>query len=114
MTPTFVASELLGISVQFTTTDDWVNEDDAACFVFQGRPQNNTVNFFKGPWRLIAAIKGNNTTPPTSPVTISQATLTTNGYNFVAAQHISCAFVVSRADGRYSSRRLVGPQLAAA
>lgn len=82
------------VAVGFTTTDDWVGEDEAGMFVYLSRPQNPAVNFFKGPYRYAGVILGNATTPPTSPETISCP------FTFVAGQKIFARFNVCRDDGR--------------
>lgn len=84
------------IDVTFTDTDDWANEDDAAMLVWASRPQNRTINFFKGPYQFAGSIDGDSVTPPTSPAAISAP--------FVAAagQKIFVIIKVVRADGRVS------------
>lgn len=108
-TPSFSASVATGIDVSFDNTDDWANEDEAALLIYQGRPVNAGRTFFKGPYRLIAAVLGDSTTAPTSPVTITPATLSSLGYSIAVTQNINLKFTVTRADGRYSSAQLVGP-----
>lgn len=109
--PTYVASEAAGITVSFNAADTW-NQAAGAMFVYQGRPQNPSRNFYKGPFRLIAAFDGS--TPATSPINISAATVALLGYPFVVGQNLSVRFVVSQADCRLSSPRVVGPQLTVA
>lgn len=93
------ASDDLGFI--FTNTDDWANEDDAAMLVYQGRPQNPTINFFRGPYRLAGVVQGDGTTPPTSPAAL------TAPFTFSAGQKVFTRVVVSRADGRYSNTQYV-------
>lgn len=107
-TPVPTWSEASGLSAAYTNTDDWAGEAESALLVYQGRPANPSRNFFKGPWRLVGAVEGD-PTPPTSPLTVSAANLTTLGYTITEGQNDWLAAVVVRADGRYSSRRLVGP-----
>jgi len=108
-TPVPTPTETSGLSVAFTDTDDWANEDDAALFIYEGAPQDDSVEFFKGPFRLVGAVEGDGTTAPTSPEAITAATLTSLGYTITQNQNVWTAFAVSRADGRLSSRRVVGP-----
>lgn len=112
-TPTFVNStEASGIQIGFTDSDNWANEDGSELLVFQGRPGNASRNFFKGPWRLLTAINGDSTTPPTSPVSVSAANCTANGYTVIAGEATSIEVAVSRADGRLSTRRFIGRRTA--
>lgn len=85
------------MSLAFTNTDEWANEDGSAMLVYASRPQNPGINFFKGPYRYAGAIEGDGTTPPTSPASITLPFAVTAGSKvFVRA-------VVSRADGRLSA-----------
>ncbi len=84
------------IDVNFDNTDAWANEDDAAMIVWGSRPQNDTIDFFKGPYRIAGLIAGNATTAPTSPAAISAP------FDAVAGQRVFERIVVVRADGRVS------------
>jgi len=83
--------------VTFDNTDDWANEDEAAMVIYASRPQNPSINHFKGPYRLTGEILGDSVTPPTSPDT------QTTAFPFVAGQKMFFRTVVTRADGRTSS-----------
>ena len=107
-TPTFAAPGGGDIDVGFTNTDDWASEPDSALLIFMGRPQNPTINFFNGPWRLVAIVEGN-AVPPTSPLTIGPSTRDSLGYPAVEGASLWLSFAVTRADGRLSTRRQVGP-----
>lgn len=85
------------ISVTFTTTDDWANEDDANMLIYISRPQGPAVNYFKGPYRFAAKVDGDSVTAPTSPEAV------TSPFPFVAGQKIFGFIRVIRADGRLSS-----------
>jgi len=114
-TPTVTAiSAASGIAMAFTNGDEWANEDEAALLVYMGQPKNPSRNFFKGPWRLVGSVEGDGSTPPTSPVVISAATCASLGYTIAAANNIWIAVAVTRADGRLSSRRIIGPTLSTA
>jgi hypothetical protein len=84
------------ISVAFDDTMDWVGEDGAFLFIYASRPQNPTVNFFKGPYLLAGQVSGNGTTAPTSPTTMSLP------FAAVAGQKIYVQARIVRADGRMS------------
>lgn len=57
------------ITITFDNTDTWANDNTGALIVFCGKPQSTATNFFAGPFRRVAIIRGSTTTPPTSPVT---------------------------------------------
>jgi len=96
--PTAAGGTLPGdLDVTFDDSDAWVDEDDAALIVLMSRPQNASINFFKGPYRLAGTIDGDSTTPPTSPATL------TAPFTFSADQKVFLQYRVSRADGRLSS-----------
>ena len=84
------------VDVTFDAVDAWANEDDAAMLVYASRPQNDTIDFFKGPYRFAGRIDGDAITPPTSPAAI------TAPFTAVAGQRIFERIVVVRADGRVS------------
>jgi hypothetical protein len=54
-------------SVAFYLGDAWVNEDDAAMLVYLGAPQNPSHLYFGRPYRYMATVLGDATTPPTTP-----------------------------------------------
>lgn len=89
------ATDLL--SLNFTDTDDWANEDDAAMLVYTARGQNPSINFFKGPYRFAASIDGDGITPPVSPASIALA------FGVAVGQRVFIRVNVTRADGRYGS-----------
>lgn len=86
-----------GVTVGFTNTDDWANATGAAMLVFVARPQNPTINFFKGPYQLAGSILGDDTVPPVSPDTI------TSQFAFDSGQKIFTRIRVTQADGRLSA-----------
>lgn len=110
-TPVPSYTEASGLSIAFTGTDEWASEDGSALLVFQGRSQNRGVTFFKGPYRLVAVILGDSVTPPTSPFVVTPTILGIQGYVPTAGQSAFTAAAVTRADGRISSRRQIGPDL---
>lgn len=85
------------VDIDFTVADDWVNEDDSAGILFVSRPQNPSINFFKGPYRRGGYILGDLAAPPASPIA------TTLPFDVIAGQKVFFKFVVTRADGRYST-----------
>lgn len=85
------------IDVTFDNSDDWANEDDSAMLVYCSRPQNTSIEYFKGPYRFAGKVQGDATTPPTSPAAIPLPFLVAVG------QRIFVQIRVSRADGRLST-----------
>lgn len=85
------------MELAFASSDPWDDEDDSAMLVYTSRPQNPTVNFFKGPYRFAAAILGNSVSPPTNPASIALA------FGASAGQRVFIRVTVSRSDGRLSA-----------
>lgn len=85
------------ITVVFTDTRDWVDEDDAAMIVQMGIPVNPTIQFFNGPWRHAGSIEGDSVLAPTTPdATIDVPFVVGDGQKvFIRAK-------ILRADGRIS------------
>lgn len=84
------------LSLTFSDADGWANLDDSAMLVYGSRPQNESINFFKGPYRFAGAILGLTAGPPTSPAAIVMPFVLTAGQKaFVQAR-------VTLADGRLS------------
>jgi hypothetical protein len=95
--PTFTFTATTSkLNVAFTNTDDWANEDFAAMLVFSSRQQQNTINFFKGPYRFAGTILGDSTTPPTSPAAKDAA------FPVAAGNRCFARIIVTSADGRLS------------
>ena len=88
------SNELL---LAFTNGDDWAGETGSGMLVYISRPVNPSIKFHVNPYRFAAIIAGDDTTPPTSPATI------TTPFNVVAGQRVFIRVVVTRLDGRYSA-----------
>lgn len=89
------------IDVEFEDTDPWVSEDGAALLIFVSERQNQTINFYKGPFVFAAAVLGDSAAPPTSPQTITVPVVLVAGLkHFVRAR-------VSYADGRLTTDTIV-------
>lgn len=84
-------------SVNFTVGDDWVGEDASYLAVYASRPQNPSINYFKGPYRLAGYIEGDSVAPPASPQVLSLP------FPVELTQRIFFKAAVSRADGRLST-----------
>lgn len=85
------------LSLNFTEADAWVSEDDAAMIIYGGRQQNESIIFFKGPYRAFAAqLLGEVASPPTSPFAgVMPFTTGVGNKGFIKVS-------VTRADGRLS------------
>lgn len=84
------------ISVAFDDSLVWCDEVDSHLLIYASRPQNPTVNFFKGPYRIAGKISGDATTPPSSPQTLAVP------FAVVAGQKVFVQARIVRADGRLS------------
>ncbi len=89
------------IDVTFDDTEDWTSEDGAAMILQQSKALNQSVLFFKGPFRFYASILGDNALPPTSPEATSVA------FPFVNGQRAFVRARITRADGRLSAPQIV-------
>jgi hypothetical protein len=85
------------ISVQYLDGRDWASETGSALLIFASRPQQPSINFFKGPYRLAGTIDGVTGTPPLTPQDVSAP------FPFVDGHRIYMNARVTRADGRLSS-----------
>lgn len=86
------------VDVTFDNTDDWANEDDSAMLVYASAPQNQSIEYFKGPYRFAGKIEGDAITAPTSPAAIGLP------WPIATGQRVFLMTRVTRADGRYSTR----------
>lgn len=94
-------------NVEFTEADDWVGEDNSSMLVYSSRPQNPSINYFKGPYRLAGQVAGEVAVPPTTPQAVGSA------FPFVLGQVVHVRVQVSRADGRLSlSQRMFSTAVA--
>lgn len=84
------------LSVVFNTALPWVTEVGAHLLVYQGIPQNATINSYDGPFRYAGKVDGA-AVAPTSPADI------TSLYPLAAGQKQFCMFRIVRADGRLSA-----------
>jgi hypothetical protein len=85
------------ISATFTVGDSW-NTAGGAMFLYASRPQNASINFFKGPFRLVGVISGVATSPQT--FTLPFVTGATSTVTFIKTS-------VSQPDGRLSTDSVV-------
>lgn len=95
--PTYTVTAPSTGSLAFVGSDDWVSEDNAAMLLYASRPQNPSIEFFKGPYRFAGLVAGEVASPPTSPESIGTPFVT------VAGQKLFYRVRVSRGDGRLSA-----------
>lgn len=103
VTITNLSEAVQQFDVNFTDADGW-NIANGHLLIQQGRPQNPTINFFRGPYRLAGTING---------IAVSPVTLPTE-FAFVAAQRLFFRVRASYADGRLTQAVSVGPITAVA
>lgn len=87
------------IALAFDNTDVWATESGSILSLYISRPQNDTINYFQGPYRFAGFIEGDDTTPPTSPGSIAAP------FAFIEAQKIFGYVRVSRVDARLSAKQ---------
>lgn len=81
--------------VVYDNTRPWAVAVGGALVIYEGRPQNGSVNFYKGPFLHADDVLGA-VVPPTSPATVTSA------YNLVAGQAVFLRLVAVTADGRWT------------
>ncbi len=87
------------ISIAFGATipvDPWISEAGSWLAVYVSKPQNASINFFKGPYRVAGSLQGD-PTPPASPLVV------TVPFAITAGQRLFTRSVVTYADGRFTS-----------
>lgn len=96
--PTIAADASDGeISIDFNNGDDWATQVGGFLSIKQSRPQNPTINFFRGPWRFVTSIAGA-LIAPTSP-----AEVPANFLPLTAGQRLFFEVRAIQADGRVSN-----------
>ena len=76
--------------------DPWANEVGGFMWVFISRPQNPTINYFRGPYRLVAVVVGD-PVAPVSPILINAP------FPFIAGAKIFGRVITGLADGRLAT-----------
>lgn len=87
------------VDLNFTVsplTDPWANEVGGFLLLFLSRPQNQSINFFRGPYRATGSVTGD-PIPPVSPSTFAVP------FAIAAGQTLFGRAVSTLADGRYST-----------
>ena len=87
------------IDIAFTVIgpqDPWVTTVGSFLLVYVSRPQNNGIEFFKGPYRFAGSLQGD-PAPPASPFTV------TAPFAFLAGQRLFTTSRVVDNDGRLST-----------
>ncbi|MFQ5937317.1 MAG: hypothetical protein ACE5LB_13015, partial [Acidiferrobacterales bacterium] len=94
------------ISVTFSTSEAWVNEDGAFMRIDVSPPQGPGREFFKGPFQNGLIVQGSSISPPTSPVDVASP------FPFKAGQKIWLSMNIFRVDGGFGSPNIEGPIVA--
>lgn len=84
------------VEYEFSNADPWATAVGGALLVFISRPQNETVNFFKGPFQFAGSTLGA-VVPPASPD--SQV----SNFAIAVGQRVFARFIATEADGRLSA-----------
>jgi hypothetical protein len=84
------------LSITFDNLLGWANEVGGKLLIYQGVPQNPTVNSYDGPFRYAGCISGA-VSAPTAPQVISSV------YNITEGQRCFVQARILRADGRLST-----------
>jgi hypothetical protein len=85
------------ISAAYLDGRSWASETGSAMLLFASRPQQPSINFFKGPYRLAGIIAGLTGTPPLTPQDVPAP------FPFVDGHRIFMQARMSLVDGRLSS-----------
>lgn len=92
------------VTILFDEADDWVTESNGALLVFASPTVSPSVNWYRGPYRFVGKIRGNPTTPPTSPYALG------GGFGRLNPDdHWFGRVYCVRQDGRLSARQYLGP-----
>jgi hypothetical protein len=101
-----------GITVELPTIGNgWRNNPGSYLLLFQGKPCNPTRRYFRGPWRLIAAVAGSTTTPPTT-IIAGPSAIAQFGYPAEPGQCVNLAIAAITVDNRYTGKRQIPPVIA--
>ncbi|HBU29797.1 MAG TPA: hypothetical protein DEB56_09520 [Thiobacillus sp.] len=83
------------VDVSFNNADPWATAVGGHMLIYLSRPQNPSINFFKGPYRFAGKVSGA-VVPPTSPATI------TLPFPCVVGQRVFVKISFVQVDGRLS------------
>ena len=84
------------VAVTFDNTDEWANETGASMIILTSREKAESIEFFKGPYRLAGTIDGDDSVAPVSPATVG------SDFSYAAGNKGFAQVRVSRLDGRLS------------
>jgi len=91
-----VTASTKAVSLAFDDTLGWLDETGGALLLYESAPQGPDVNYFKGPYRYLGKVEGDDTTPPTTPAAF------TSSFEMAADQKQFFQMRILRADGRLS------------
>lgn len=84
------------VTFSYDNTNPWANEVGGALLIYLGRAQNQSINFFKGPYQLAVVVLGDATTPPAGVINAPAP------FPFVLGQRLFAKVNAVRTDGRLS------------
>lgn len=102
--PTVAVNDDGEADVTFDAGEEWVDGNENALLVYMGRPRNPSRSFFKGPYRLAGVVRGDDTSAPTSP-----ATITSLPWEVALGQRVKFKFVLSIGDASMQPVGLSAP-----
>ena len=95
-----ITAGLINVATSFSNADAWANETGGALLVFVGRGVQKTIKFYVNPFRTVPEVKGDDTTPPTSPASeLSEQT-------GAVGNRVFTRYSVVTADGRLSTSQI--------
>lgn len=96
------------VDIDFTQTDPWNQEVGGVLNVYVSRPQNVTINYYRGPYRFAGQATGDGLGGQVPPLQVTSPILLAVG------QRVFARTRASRADGRLGPSTFLGPALVAA
>lgn len=85
------------VSVGYTNTDEWANESGSGMYFYLSRPNNPSINYFKGPYRWCGYVAGDDAVPPVGPIALDAP------FPFEVGHKLFLRVNVTRVDGRLAS-----------
>ena len=89
------------LTISFDPADEW-NADDGFVMIGASRGLNESINFFKGPFRFAGFLAGNTAVPLTSPQVIPSVP-----FPFGLGQRLFARMMAMAPDGRISTPQIV-------
>lgn len=84
------------VNIGFSQADAWATLAGGHLLIYIARPQNPTINFFRGPYQYAGRVNGG-VVPPTTPANI------TSPFPFASGRRIFVKAVAATSDGRLTT-----------